>query len=108
MDCSFTTALTRRRVAIHLIGAGAALVGLPARSAPTRVDEADESAIALGYRHDSAQVDARKFANHAADQLCIGCSFWQGQANEEWAGCSMFGRKHIAAGGWCVAWRKPG
>ena len=106
MDRSFNTALTRRRVAIRLISAGAALTGLPAHAATARVDESDEAAVALGYRHDTRQVDAKKFGHHAPDQRCVGCSFWQGQANEEWAGCSMFGRKHIAAGGWCAAWRK--
>lgn len=108
MDHHCNAVLTRRRVAIHLIGAGAALAGLPVCAVPARVDEADETAVALGYRHDTAQVDARKFAQHSVDQRCVGCSFWQGQANEAWAGCSMFGRKHIAAGGWCAAWRKAG
>jgi hypothetical protein len=34
---------------------------------------------------------------------------WQGAAADPWAGCAMFGRKHIAAQGWCLAWaKKPG
>ena len=102
-----TLSVSRRRAVIHIACAGTALVGAGAKAAPARVDEADEAATAMGYRHDTRQVDGQKFATHSPDQHCANCSFWQGQPGDDWAGCSMFGRKHIAAGGWCAAWRKP-
>jgi hypothetical protein len=76
--------------------------------AQARVDEADENAIALGYKHDTTKVDTKKWPTHKPDQKCNNCQFWQGSATDAWAGCSMFGRKHIAAAGWCVAWKKVG
>lgn len=102
-----TLPVSRRRAVIHIACAGPALVASGARAAPARVDEADEAAAAMGYRHDTRQVDGKKFATHSPDQRCANCGFWQGQPGDAWAGCSMFGRKHIAAGGWCAAWRKP-
>lgn len=80
-----------------------------AAAAAAHVAEDDETAVALGYRHDTRQVDAKKFARHAADQRCGNCSFFQGGPQDEWGGCAMFGRKHVAAAGWCTAWNKlPG
>jgi len=74
--------------------------------AQARVDEADESAVALGYRHDTARVDAKKHPQHSPAQQCRDCQFWQGAKTDAWASCAMFGRKQIAAGGWCVAYKK--
>lgn len=96
-----------RRSFVLQLALGGACLATGARAQPARVDEADESAVALGYRHDTTQVDAKKYPQHAASQRCVNCSFWQGAATDAWAGCSMFGRKQIAANGWCVAWRKP-
>lgn len=85
--------------------AGSTVLAGAAR-AQARVDEADETAVGLGYKHDTTRVDGKKYPQHKADQTCSNCAFWQGSASDAWAGCSMFGRKHIAAKGWCVAWRK--
>ncbi len=77
--------------------------------AGAHVVETDEQAVALGYREDSRKVDAAKYPKHAASQVCGTCSFWQGKADDAWAGCAMFGRKHVAHGGWCQVWAKvPG
>lgn len=95
----------RRHFIIQLAACGAALHAGRAR-AQARVDEDSETAVSLGYKHDTAQVDAKKYPQHKPEQKCLNCSFWQGAQTDAWAGCSMFGRKQIAAGGWCVAWRK--
>ncbi|HEY9063649.1 MAG TPA: high-potential iron-sulfur protein [Burkholderiaceae bacterium] len=102
-----------RRIFITRTFAGgcAALVVLPSvvRAAPSRVDESDETATALGYKHDTKQVDKQRFPKHSHEQTCANCAFFQGAAGDEWAGCAMFGRKQIAASGWCSAWaKKPG
>lgn len=91
-------------------GACAAFAGPAAvHAAPSRVEEADETAAALGYKHDTKQVDAQRYPNHSTSQSCANCAFFQGSAADAWAGCAMFGRKHIAATGWCSAWaKKPG
>lgn len=90
---------------LAVAAASGLLVAAPAR-AQAKVDEADENAVALGYRHDSSKVDGRKHPQHKPDQKCSNCQFWQGSASDAWAGCAMFGRKQIAAAGWCVAWKK--
>jgi len=104
------TRSTPRRIfliqALVATGAGAALTSVAQAAAPKHVDEADETAVALGYKHDTKLVDSQKFPKHQPTQRCVDCSFFQGAAGDEWAGCAMFGRKQIAATGWCNAWAK--
>jgi hypothetical protein len=104
--------MSTRRIFIvrGIAGACAALAASAVtHAAPSRVEESDETAQSLGYRHDTTKVDAKKYPNHTAAQRCANCSFFQGGPTDEWGGCAMFGRKHIAASGWCGAWaRKPG
>jgi hypothetical protein len=103
---------TQRRVFVarSLASACAVFVSpLVVRAAPARVEESDETAQGLGYKHDTTKVDNKRYPNHTAAQTCLNCSFWQGSATDEWAGCAMFGRKQISAKGWCGAWaKKPG
>ena len=98
--------IVRRRVVLQLVAGGACLAAA-ARASAAPVDEADETAVALGYKHDTTKVDAKKFPTHSPSQHCASCGFWQGAASDAWAGCSMFGRKQVANAGWCVAWKKP-
>ena len=91
----------RRFIIVAAVGCSAGLA-----HAQARVDEADENAAALGYKHDSTKVDAKKYPQHSAEQRCQDCQFWQGSKTDAWAGCAMFGRKQIAAGGWCMAYKK--
>jgi hypothetical protein len=85
-------------------GLGALAVPVITQAAPARVEESDETAQALGYKHDASKVDKARFPKHNATQRCANCSFFQGSANDEWGGCAMFGRKQIAGPGWCNAW----
>lgn len=99
----------RRFVAQLVVAGGATFVTRSFAQAGAHVDEADEQAVALGYKHDTTRVDATKYPKHAAAQRCSNCSFWQGKPDDAWAGCAMFGRKHVANGGWCQVWAKvPG
>jgi hypothetical protein len=99
-----------RRTVVCWLAASTALPAVPAfAQAGAHVDEADEAAIALGYRNDSSKVDAKKNPTHTSAQHCSTCSFWQGKPDDAWAGCAMFGRKHVAKGAWCHVWAKaPG
>jgi High potential iron-sulfur protein len=101
---------SRRRVVGTLIAVGT-LAGSPRAfaQAGAHVAETDEQAVALGYKEDTKNVDAAKHPKHAATQRCNNCSFWQGKPDDAWAGCAMFGRKHVANAGWCQVWAKvPG
>ena len=99
---------TRRIFITRSIAGGCAVLAAPiaAQAAPSRVDETDETAVALGYKHDTKKVDKQLFPKHNATQDCGNCSFFQGSAGDEWGGCAMFGRKQVAAAGWCNAWAK--
>ena len=95
-----------RRVFLLRVVASSGAVAAGTLQAQTRVEEADDNAVALGYKHDTSKVDGKKYPAHKADQKCNNCQFWQGTATDAWGGCSMFGRKHIAAAGWCLAYKK--
>jgi hypothetical protein len=97
---------TRRIFIIRTVAGAGAVLALPelARAAPARVEESDETAKALGYVHDTAKVDKKRFPKHSPTQRGTNCSFFQGSATDEWGGCAMFGRKQIAGPGWCNAW----
>lgn len=99
---------SRRHFIVRLVAAAGAASNAPAfAQAGAHVEETDEQAVALGYRHDTNQVDAKKHPTHSAAQHCANCSFWQGKPQDAWAGCAMFGRKQVANGGWCQVWAKP-
>jgi hypothetical protein len=95
--------ITRRIVIARSLAGGCAIAFPVLARAAAHVEETDETAAVLGYRHDTHQVDAKKYPAHAPQQHCAACSFWQGAATDAWAGCAMFGRKQVAAGGWCSA-----
>lgn len=67
--------------------------------------EADPMAIALGYKKDTATVDAAKYAKHAADQNCVGCQLYTSTSDAA-GSCTIFAGKQVAAGGWCSAYVK--
>ena len=102
--------VSRRVFMMQAAAAGCAALAVPGLfAAPAHVEESDEAAVALGYRHDTKQVDAAKFPKHQASQQCGNCAFFQGAPTDEWGGCAMFGRKQVAARGWCSAWApRPG
>ena len=102
------TPVTRRIVVFRTLAGACAALAAPilANAASARVEESDETAVALGYKHDTTKVDKARYPKHSNDQRCSNCSFWQGSASDEWGGCAMFGRKQIAAAGWCNAWAK--
>ena len=103
---------TRRIFIARSLAGGCAAAGLglatPARAA-AHVEETDETAVALGYHHDTKLTDAKKYPSHTAQQHCAECAFWQAGPADAWGGCAMFGRKQVAATGWCSAYsKKPG
>ena len=100
------TTSTPRRVFLMRLAATGSLLVTATVQAQTRVDEADETASALGYKHDTTKIDGKKYTTHKPEQKCSNCQFWQGAATDAWAGCSMFGRKQIANAGWCLAYKK--
>jgi len=99
---------TRRQFVFAVIPAAALLPGA-ARTAlaqGTRVEEKDPLALSLGYVHDAAKVDAKKFPTYAAGRNCSNCQLFQAKAGEAWGGCPPLGGKLVNAKGWCQVWVK--
>ncbi len=98
--------VTRRVIVLRSLAGAGALLGAPhaARAEAAKVEESDETAVALGYKHDTTKIDGKRFPKHAATQRCNNCALYQGAAADAWGGCAMFGRKHVAGAGWCSAW----
>ena len=95
---------TRRIFMLRSVAGAAIAVPALAGAAPPRVEETDETALAVGYKHDTRKIDQMRYPKHTLAQSCANCALFQGAANDAWGGCAMFGRKHIAAAGWCNAW----
>jgi hypothetical protein len=96
--------LSRRRF-VKSAGAATMAVGfgtstLSAEELP-RVNENDPTAKALNYVHDARTVDAAK---RFSDRYCNNCALYAGNADDEWAKCSIFPGKVVAGRGWCSAW----
>jgi len=99
---------TRRQFVLAVIPAATLLPGA-ARTAlaqATRLEEKDPIALSLGYMHDAAKVDAKKFPTYATGRNCANCQLFQAKAGEAWGACAPVGGKLVNAKGWCQAWVK--
>lgn len=101
----WTPTLTRRRF-FASAGAAAAVVSTgfgtaDAEEQLVRLDENDPTAKALNYVHDARTVDAAK---RFSDRFCNNCALFSGEADDEWARCSIFPGKAVASQGWCSVW----
>lgn len=93
-------------IAVAAAAAGT-LAGPPAaRAALPRLEEKDAQAKALGYRHDAARVERKKYTTYQAGQACGNCQQFQGKPGAAWAPCQIFPGKQVNAKGWCSAWTK--
>lgn len=110
-----TAPASSRRRFLQVAVLGAAAVPVVAALAPAKanaqaalahLDEADPTAAALGYRHDSSKVDAAKYPNHKPEQTCATCNLAQAPQADGWMPCSIFPGKAVNPKGWCAAWVK--
>ena len=97
---------TRRQFVLTTIPASVVLIASTrvGASEPVRLDESDPIAIALGYKHTAAQVDAKKFPAYVAGHDCVSCQLFQAAGGEQWGPCGVIPGKLVNAGGWCAAW----
>jgi hypothetical protein len=72
------------------------------------VTEDEALAQAMGYKLDASAVDTVKFPKRAGDagaaQFCNNCALFAGEADAEYAPCSIFQNRGVAGKGWCNAW----
>ena len=63
----------------------------------------DPQAKALGYVHDTNEVDSSKYPRHEPSQKCKNCQLAQ-SAEGEWIPCQLFPGKLVNADGWCASY----
>ena len=73
---------------------------------PVKLEESDPIAMALGFKLDTAQVDAKKYPQHNVGQKCSGCAVYRAKSGDTLGPCLAIGNKLVPAGGWCVAFAK--
>jgi hypothetical protein len=90
-------------------GSALALSAIPIHLlAQDKVTEDEALAQAMGYVLDAAKTDTAKFPKRAgeagAKQFCYNCALFAGEADAEFAPCSIFQNRLVAGKGWCNAW----
>ena len=102
------TQSSRRHFVLRIVAAGAVIGSLDAaaQGAGPKLSESDPQAVALGYKEDSTQIDAKKYPKHASTQTCANCQLFQGKPTDATGGCALFPGKQVVAAGWCSAWNK--
>ncbi len=78
----------------------------PPVSTGAMVDEADATAMALGYLADAARVNTVKHPNFIAGSACANCVLYQGAAGSDAGPCPLFAGKQVSAKGWCSSYVK--
>ncbi len=96
----------RRTFVIHAMAAGGAMACGHAMAGPVKFDESEAKAVSLGYKHDSAQVDKKRFPKHAAGEKCNNCMAWLGKPADPWAECDLTSDRLVSNGGWCSSYVK--
>ena len=98
----------RRTFFIKAIAAGSLLATATTatQAQAKKLEESDPQATALGYKHDTKQVDKAKYPKHDDSQTCSNCQLYQGKPDDPFAGCAIFAGKQVAGPGWCSAWIK--
>jgi High potential iron-sulfur protein len=99
---------TRRVFMLQVIATGAAVASNPAAAAAKKLEEADPKAVSLGYKHDSAQVDQKRFPKHTASEKCSNCMAFLGKPSDAWAECDLLTDRLVSVNGWCSSYVKAG
>jgi hypothetical protein len=99
---------SNRRIFMMQIAAasGALACGRQALAAPKKVEESEPKAASLGYRHDTSQVDKKRFPKHAASEKCTNCMAWLGKPTDAWAECDLMADRLVSGNGWCSSYVK--
>jgi hypothetical protein len=101
------TTTTRRVFMMQVaVSSSAALAAAHANAAVKKIEENEPKAMSLGYRHNTAQVDAKRFPKHKASEQCSGCMAWLGKPTDAWAECDLLADRMVSNTGWCSSFVK--
>ena len=106
MSCIIFRRSRRRWLKLGSVAIVSISLPAPLSAQQKRVDENEQQAQSLGYKHDAAKVDKAKFKNFQPGQLCSNCNFFKGKNGDAWGPCDIFGGREVNAKGWCTAWAK--
>ena len=98
--------LRRSLLAIVPAASVALLAGRTVSAQSARVDEQAANAVALGYKHDAAAIDTKKYGQYVKGSACANCMLYAGKPSDPWAPCGALGGKQVSAKGWCIAYVK--
>jgi High potential iron-sulfur protein len=88
------------------VGSTALACGRAAQAVSKKIEENEAKATSLGYRHDSTQVDAKRFPKHTPAEKCSGCMAWLGKPADAWAECDLMADRLVSSTGWCSSYVK--
>jgi len=71
-----------------------------------KFEESEAKAVSLGYKHDTAQVDHKRFPKHTVGEKCNNCMAWLGKPTDPWAECDLTADRLVANAGWCSSYVK--
>ncbi len=89
---------------VAVLGMQSLVVGAADAADMPPLDPSGPQASALGYVADGTTTDTAKFPRYRAEQECVNCQLYQGDATAAAGGCLLFAGKSVAAKGWCNAW----
>jgi len=93
---------SRRRALMKGAAAALALLAAPKGLArPPLLTRAEPDAVALEFVDDAATLDATGQPLYQAGSRCAGCFFFQGDAGDETAPCTVFAGWRVPRSGWC-------
>jgi hypothetical protein len=78
----------------------------PASAVLPKLELDNPTAKALGYVEDTTKVDAKKYPNHNATQICSGCALIAGADKDGRVPCKLFPGRSVASKGWCASFAK--
>jgi High potential iron-sulfur protein len=98
----------RRVFIMKLVATGTAVAAGSAHAAPKLLEESDPKAVSLGYKHDSSQVDQKRFPKHGAGEKCGNCMAYLGKPTDPKAECDLLVDRLVSVTGWCSSYVKAG
>ncbi len=97
---------TRRVFILQVVAGTAALASGSAMAQMKRMEETEKQAVTLGYVHDAARVDAKKWPKFVAGSNCSNCKAFIGKPGQEWGECSLIDDRQVSSKGWCSSYVK--